>query len=161
MVVISSLKLSMADWRFSMISADKISGSGKLSRSAKDLSLIQKISRLVLSRLRISSTPNLRQKRFSQKPSYANEPNDVFNPKIFFMPNSALQFNFYFTSFGACTIISVNSVLSEVDTSYVRTTSCSYLLHTSGKNGFDRIFVELSPSPDGSAKRYQCLRIVH
>ena len=61
-VAISSLKLSIADCRFSMISIARTSGSGKLSRSAKDLSLIQKISKLVLSRLRISSTSNLRQR---------------------------------------------------------------------------------------------------
>ena len=52
---ISSWELSIADCKFSIISAARTSGSGKLSKSARDLSLIQKISRLVLSRFRMSS----------------------------------------------------------------------------------------------------------
>jgi hypothetical protein len=58
---IISLKLSSPASRFSIISAAKSSGSGRLSRSARDLSFCQVISRLVLSREVISSIVNLNQ----------------------------------------------------------------------------------------------------
>lgn len=45
-----------------MMSSASSSGDGRLSRSASDLSFIQKMSRLVLSRFRISSTLNLRKR---------------------------------------------------------------------------------------------------
>lgn len=50
-----SRKFSSPASKFSTISTASSSGSGRLSRSAKDLSLIQVMSRLVLSRLIISS----------------------------------------------------------------------------------------------------------
>ena len=52
---IISLKLSSPASIFSIISVAKTSGSGRLSRSVKLLSLSQKISRLVLSRATIWS----------------------------------------------------------------------------------------------------------
>ncbi len=55
MVSMIFLKLSSPASMFSMISLARISGSGRLSRSDKLLSLSQKISRLVLSRAMISS----------------------------------------------------------------------------------------------------------
>lgn len=54
-VSIISLKLFNPDSKFSMISFAKISGSGRLSKSVKLLSLNQKISKLVLSLAMISS----------------------------------------------------------------------------------------------------------
>jgi hypothetical protein len=53
-LTIISLKLSNPASRFSIISAARSPGSGRLSRSARDLSLSQVISRLVLSRAIIS-----------------------------------------------------------------------------------------------------------
>ncbi len=53
-VAIISLKLLSPDSKFSMISPANTSGSGKLSRSVRLLSLSQKISKLVLSLARIS-----------------------------------------------------------------------------------------------------------
>ena len=54
-VSIISLKLFKPDSMFSIISLAKISGSGKLSKSVRLLSLSQKISKLVLSLASISS----------------------------------------------------------------------------------------------------------
>jgi len=52
---IISLKLLRPDSMFSIISLARISGSGRLSKSVKLLSLIQKMSRLVLSLSNTSS----------------------------------------------------------------------------------------------------------
>ncbi len=54
-VTIISSKLSIPDFKFSIMSFANKSGSGKLSRSVRLLSFIQVISRLVLSRSIISS----------------------------------------------------------------------------------------------------------
>ena len=54
-VSIISLKLFNPDSKFSIISLAKISGSGRLSKSVRLLSLIQKMSRLVLSLAMMSS----------------------------------------------------------------------------------------------------------
>ena len=52
---IISLKLSIPDCKFSMISSASTSGSGRLSRSVRLLSFIQVMSKLVLSRSTISA----------------------------------------------------------------------------------------------------------
>gem|GEM_PF-4136817 len=54
-VAATSRKLAKPASRFSIISSASTSGSGRLSRSAKDWSLSQVMSRLVLSRAMISS----------------------------------------------------------------------------------------------------------
>ena len=58
----SSLKLSSALSKFSMISSASSSAGGRLSKSARLLSFIQKRSRLSLSLCRISSMENLRKR---------------------------------------------------------------------------------------------------
>jgi len=59
-VNIISLKLSKPASKFSIMSPAKTSGSGRLSRSASDLSFIQDISNEVLSLVIISSKENFR-----------------------------------------------------------------------------------------------------
>jgi hypothetical protein len=76
-LIIISLKLSNPTSKFSIISAARSSGSGRLSRSARDLSFSQVISRLVLSQAIISSLVNLNQACLHVDPVIVTELNLV------------------------------------------------------------------------------------